>query len=177
MEVTIRPANPGDVEAMVAILPRLAEFELPPNRKAEDLWTGDADTLRAWAGGDETLADVLRVLAADAEGHGVVGVALVRLQPEFKSKAPSAHLEAIAIAPVADGHGIGKRLLAEAEATSRAAGALSMTLHVFANNERARSVYDRAGWNGELLRYVKPLASGATAESTIESTSDTGDAT
>ena len=40
-----------------------------------------------------------------------------------------------------------------------------MTLHAFANNERARSVYDRAGWNGELLRYVKPL------------TSDTGDAT
>jgi ribosomal protein S18 acetylase RimI-like enzyme len=30
-----------------------------------------------------------------------------------------------------------------------------MTLHVFANNERARSVYDRFGYSGELLRYVK----------------------
>jgi ribosomal protein S18 acetylase RimI-like enzyme len=33
-----------------------------------------------------------------------------------------------------------------------------MTLHVFANNERARSVYERTGYAGELLRYVKHLA-------------------
>ena len=150
----IRPATPDDLDAMLAILPRLAEFKLPPNRKAVDLWQGDADTLRTWAADG---SDALRVLVADHEGTGVVGVALVRLQPEFMSGAPSAHLEAIAVATVADGHGVGRRLLEAAEDEATRGGALSMTLHVFANNERARSVYDRSGYDGELLRYVKPL--------------------
>jgi len=151
---SIRPATADDLDAMLAIMPRLAEFELPPRRRAGDLWEGDADTLRAWAVDGN---DALIVLVADAAGAGVVGVALVRLQPEFMSHAPGAHLEAIGVAPEADGHGLGRRLLAEAERAALAAGALSMTLHVFANNERARSVYDRAGYDGELLRYVKHL--------------------
>jgi ribosomal protein S18 acetylase RimI-like enzyme len=28
-------------------------------------------------------------------------------------------------------------------------------LHVFATNERARRLYERAGFDGELLRYIK----------------------
>ena len=152
--VSIRPGRAEDIEAMVAILPRLAEFELPPRRHAGDLWEDDAKALRAWA---EQGDDNAIVLVADDVEAGVVGVAFVRLQPEFMSKAPSGHLEALAIAPIADGHGIGRRLLEAAEDAAKAAGAVAMTLHVFANNERARSVYDRHGYEGELLRYVKHL--------------------
>lgn len=156
-DARIRPATPDDLEAMLEILPRLAEFELPARRRAEDLWGGDAETLRCWAtkGGHD---DALVVLVADHDDEGVVGVALVRLQPEFMSREPSAHLEAIGVSPVADGHGVGRRLLAAAEAAALDRGACSMTLHVFANNERARSVYERTGYAGELLRYVKHLA-------------------
>ncbi|MEE4298321.1 MAG: GNAT family N-acetyltransferase [Pseudomonadales bacterium] len=153
-EARIRAGRPDDLDAMLAILPRLAEFELPARRRPEQLWESDAATLRAWA---EAGHDELVVFVAEHEPHGVVGLALVRLQPEFMSRAPSAHLEAIGVAPVADGHGLGRRLLAEAERAALAAGALSMTLHVFANNERARSVYERTGYEGELLRYVKHL--------------------
>ncbi|MEE4361972.1 MAG: GNAT family N-acetyltransferase [Pseudomonadales bacterium] len=151
-DARIRPGTPDDLDAMLALLPRLAEFELPEGRAAEDLWRGDAQTLERWArqGDDDCI-----VLVAEDDRHGVVGVALVRLQPEFMNRTPSAHLEAIAIARVADGHGLGRRLLAEAEAAAVRRGAGSMTLHVFANNERARSVYDRHGYAGELLRYVK----------------------
>ena len=153
-DARIRPARPEDLDAMVRILPRLADFEVPARRRPGDLWESDAATLRAWAehGGDDLI-----VLVADAESEGVVGVALVRLQPEFMSRAPSGHLEALGVAPVADGHGLGRRLLAEAERAALEAGALSMTLHVFANNARARSVYERTGYDGELMRYVKHL--------------------
>ncbi|HSG87670.1 MAG TPA: GNAT family N-acetyltransferase [Pseudomonadales bacterium] len=151
---TIRPATPVDLQAMLAILPRLAEFETPPRRNPDDLWQGDARTLERWAAEGH---DDLIVLVAEDEAAGVVGLALVRLQPEFMSGAPGAHLEAIAVAAIADGHGLGRRLLAAAEEAAMARGAGSMTLHVFANNERARSVYDRAGYSGELLRYVKHL--------------------
>ena len=158
-ESRIRRGVPDDLEAMLAILPRLAEFELPARRRPGDLWEGDARTLRAWAEGGtaESGHDDLIVLVADHDVHGVVGLALVRLQPEFMSRDPGAHLEAIGVAPVADGHGVGRMLLTEAERAALAAGARSMTLHVFANNERARSVYERTGYEGELLRYVKHL--------------------
>ncbi|MEE4383989.1 MAG: GNAT family N-acetyltransferase [Pseudomonadales bacterium] len=151
-DARIRPATPDDLDAMCALLPRLAEFELPAGRAAEDLWKGDAQTLARWAAGEEP--DCI-VLVAEDETHGVVGLALVRLQPEFMSRDPSAHLEAIAIATVADGQGLGRRLLRAAEDAAEESGARSMTLHVFVNNERARSVYDRHGYAGELMRYVK----------------------
>ena len=48
-------------------------------------------------------------------------------------------------------------LLDAAEKEAAAHGALTMTLHVFANNARARGFYDRAGYDGELMRYIKIL--------------------
>ena len=40
----------------------------------------------------------------------------------------------------------------------RARGARSMSLHVFSTNMRARAVYERLGYDGELMRYIKRLA-------------------
>ena len=79
------------------------------------------------------------------------------LRPELLSHEPSAHLEAIALDPAAEGRGVAQALLAAAEAAASARGALTMTLHVFAVNERARRLYDRAGYDGELMRYIKAL--------------------
>lgn len=151
MQLTIREGRPEDLPAMLALLPRLADFPLPEGRAPEDTYQGDGKTLKAWAEGGEAAC---RVTVAEDEA-GLLGFTLVRLQPEFMSGAPSAHLEVIIIDARADGTGLGKTLLERAEAAVQAEGASSMTLHVFSNNARARSVYDRFGYTGELLRYVK----------------------
>ena len=57
--------------------------------------------------------------------------------------------------------GLGGRLLAAAESDAGEQGAQSLTLHVFAVNERARRLYEKAGFEGELMRYIKELP-GAT---------------
>jgi ribosomal protein S18 acetylase RimI-like enzyme len=135
---------------------RLAEHgEARPTRERrapEHLWHGDAELLRAWAAGGAP-ALLVRV-AVDADDL-VLGVALVSLRGELLSHAPSAHLEVLAIHAAAEGRGIGRALLDSAEDAARAHGAQSMTLHVFANNTRARAVYERMGYDGELLRYIK----------------------
>ena len=152
MDYAIRPAQIMDLEAMIALLPRLAEFELPPKRVAAQLWEGDAALLRRWAGGE---APECFVEVAVDPGGALLGVALVSLREELLSHEPSAHLEVIVLDPRADGHGIGRALIASVEAAARQKGARSMSLHVFANNHRARHVYAQIGYEGELLRYIK----------------------
>ncbi len=155
MDMIVRPAARADGDAILALMPRLAAFDLPESRNPEHLWMHDAVLLRKWLEGE---ADSCRIHVADAGGGEIVGLAMVSLRPELLSLEPSAHLEALAVAPGFEGQGLGHRLIEAAEVDARANGAETMTLHVFAVNTRARRLYERAGYDGELVRYIKPLA-------------------
>jgi len=150
---TIVDADASHGEAMLALMPRLADYDIPPTRNPDDLWRHDAEMLRAWLAGRE----VCIVHAALDDDGQVLGFSLVRLRPELLSHEPSAHLEALALDRRAEGRGIAQALLARAEAEARRQGARSMTLHVFAVNTRARKLYERSGYVGELMRYIKHL--------------------
>ena len=56
-----------------------------------------------------------------------------------------------------EGQGIGQMLLRAAEGEAVAHGAQTITLHVFSSNKRARGFYERSGYDGELMRYIKPI--------------------
>jgi ribosomal protein S18 acetylase RimI-like enzyme len=155
MSYRIRPATPTDVDTILDLFPRLAAFELPANRSAEDLWRGDAELLRSWSMGQ---APQCMVHVAVDRQQAILGIAMAQLREELLSHAPSAHLEVIVVRDDAEGQGIGKALIHTIEQAVREQGAQSMTLHVFATNTRARAVYERLGYNGELIRYIKHLS-------------------
>lgn len=138
---------------MLAMMPRLAEFDVPASRNPEHLWRDDASVMQTWLDGNAEDC-LVQVAVADAE---ILGFTLVRLRPELLSHAPSSHLEAIAVSDAAEGQGIGLALLDAAEENARSHGAESMTLHVFASNTRAREFYERNNYAGELLRYIKDI--------------------
>ena len=150
---TIIEAGASHGEAMLALMPRLADYDVPPTRNPDDLWRHDAEVLREWLAGRQ---QCIVHAAIDDDGR-VLGFSLVRLRPELLSHEPSAHLEAIALDRRAEGRGIAQALLAHAERAAHEQGAQSMTLHVFAVNTRARKLYERAGYDGELMRYIKHL--------------------
>jgi ribosomal protein S18 acetylase RimI-like enzyme len=152
MSFQIRSAVSGDGEAMLALMPRLASFDLPKSRNPLDLWRSDAAMLQRWLDGEA--AECFVHVAVD-DAQKVLGFTLVSLRPELLSHEPSAHLEAIAVDGAAEGMGVGQALLAAAESEAKSQGAQSMTLHVFASNTRARAFYEQSGYNGELLRYIK----------------------
>ncbi len=158
MDLSIRHATAEDGDALLALMPRLAAFDLPESRNPEHLWMHDAALLRDWLAGK---AESCRIHVVDAGAGEIAGLAIVTLRPELLSLEPSAHLEALAVAPGFEGRGLGQRLLAAAEADAKAHGAETMSLHVFAVNARARRLYERAGYDGELMRYIKPLADAA----------------
>lgn len=140
-------------DAILALMPRLADYDVPESRNPTHLWMHDAAMLEQWLRGE---AECIVHVAVDATDK-VVGFAMTTLRPELLSHEPSAHLEAIALDPAAEGRGVAAALLAAAEAAALLQGAQSMTLHVFAVNDRARRLYERAGYDGELIRYIKTL--------------------
>ena len=150
----IRPLQPSDITLALALLPHLADFELPPHRQADDLWHSDAELLKQVAAG-QAQASFAEVMVNDKDQP--IGLILVTLRAELLSHAPSAHLEAIVVSPECRGQGHGARLLQHAEDKVRSLGAASLTLHVFANNLRARGLYDKSGYDSELIRAIKHL--------------------
>ena len=153
MKFRIRDAVVEDGDAMLALVPRLADFDVPASRNPEHLYRDDAKLLQRWLDGeDECLVQV----AEDAERQ-VAGFTLVRLRPEMLSGEPSAHLEAIVVSESAEGKGVARALLNAAEQGAKDRGALTITLHVFASNTRARAFYDRSGYDGELIRHIKAI--------------------
>ena len=155
MSHQIRPATPTDLDPILDLFPRLAAFDLPQHRTAEDLWRGDADLLRLWSTGQAS--QCLVYVAVNTE-QTILGIAMAQLREELLSHAPSAHLEVIVVRDDAEGQGIGQALIQTIEQAVREQGALSITLHVFVTNTRARAVYERLGYNGELIRYIKHLS-------------------
>ncbi len=153
MNFKIRNAQSSDGDQMLALMPRLAAFDVPQSRNPEHLWRDDAKLMQSWLDG-EAEGCLVQVAVDDAE---ILGFTLVRLRPELLSHAPSAHLEAIAVSEAAQGQGVGLALLNAAEDNARSQGAKSMTLHVFASNTRAREFYERNTYTGELLRYIKDI--------------------
>ena len=149
-----RAANPNDYDALLKLLPQLADFEIPIRRVAKDLWEGDAALLK------EVLEKKSRGTFADVavdSNDQIQGVILVTMREEILSHEPSAHLEAIVVNPDARGQGLGRRLLKRTEKRVRELGAISLTLHVFSNNFRARSLYRSYGFEEEMLRCIKWL--------------------
>ena len=155
MSVHVRSAASDDGDAILALMPRLASFDVPESRNPVDLWRSDAAVFQRWLDGQA--AECLVHVAVD-DTEKIVGFTLVSLRPELLSHEPSAHLEAIAVGEGAEGMGVGQALLAAAENEAKAHGALTITLHVFANNTRACGFYEKSGYDGELIRYIKELA-------------------
>jgi ribosomal protein S18 acetylase RimI-like enzyme len=155
MTYQIRSATHADLDQMLELFPRLAAFDLPANRSPEDLWRGDAELLRLWSAG--RAPHCLVYVAADPN-QAILGIAMAQLREELLSHEPSAHLEVIVVRDEAEGQGIGKALIAAIEQAVQQQGARSITLHVFATNTRARAVYERLGYSGELIRYIKHLS-------------------
>lgn len=148
----IRAALPKDEDAICALLPQLADFNVPARRNPDDLWQGDAALVRQILAGEA--ADSFCQVATD-EMDRILGVIVVTMREELMSHTPSAHLEAIVVAPAARGQRLGERLLAHCESETKARGAQSLSLHVFSNNQRARNLYVKSGFEEELIRATK----------------------
>lgn len=141
-----------DAPTLSHLAARLAGFEVPAWRTAEEIAQADARgmiaSIRSGRRDDQ-------VFLAEREGVPV-GCLQVQASVDFFGR-HHAHISVIATSAAAEGTGVGRALMHHAEAWARERGLSLLTLHVFAANARARRFYEQAGMAPEFLRYAKQL--------------------
>lgn len=154
MPLRLRPAIATDEDFLLELAKRLADFERPAWRTAEEIAAVEDAPIRAALAepSDETAI----LVAEDSTGERV-GYLMMVTQKDFFTGRPNPHLSILAVAPGQDGRGVGSFLLEAAEDWARRRGSGFLTLTVFCANERARRLYDRNGWQPEVMRYRKNL--------------------
>lgn len=154
-DVSVRAARPADRDAVLALMPRLEAFGLPQNVPAGSVAAGET---RAMAEALERLPEGGALqLAVDASDR-VLGVLFLETRCDYFTGRRHGHVGVLAVAAEAEGRGVGRVLLAAADAWGRAEGFDRLTLSVFEGNARARRVYEQAGYRADLVRYRKDLA-------------------
>ena len=149
---SIRLATPDDEPALLGMAARMANFEVPAWRSASEIIEADGrDMLRAVL---ERHPDH-EVVVAEAGGVPA-GCLYILAATDFFGRR-HAHISVIATSEAAEGTGVGRALLAYAEHWAQGRGLRLLTLNVFAANARARRFYEHAGFEVELVKYVKPL--------------------
>ena len=149
----IRPATPADEPAVLALTCELADFAVPPWRTAGEIRQADLPILRA-ALASTPLDQFLHV--AEDDGR-ILGFVYAVTNRDYFTGELHAYVEDLAIAPDARGKGVARELMEAVEDWTRAQGYRRIRLAVWAQNERARGLYEHLGFRPETMYYIKEL--------------------
>ncbi len=156
--LSIRPMEPGDREAVAALL-------LDLNR-VENAFTGDRHV--EVGAGHDCLAENERYIAEQggailvaAAGGAVNGTLLLAFETADAYVRPDlracARVLDLVVATHARGTGIGSMLLMEAETFAREAGLSALLIGAVSDNAGAIALYERAGFRRQAVELLKPL--------------------
>ena len=150
----IRLAESDDDEFILGLLHRFVDFPLPNGRTRTDCLKGiEADLVRHL---DEQPSNSYIFVAENEDGEPVGFVHLQKTQDYFTGRV-NCHISDLAVAQTHEGQGVGRALLDHAETWAREHRCHLITLAVFPGNERARKIYEEAGYGADLLRLAKPV--------------------
>lgn len=151
--VRIRKAKAADRRFILETAERLADFELPPWRKAEDVIATEVGVLEKVF---ETL-DEAALYVAETEAGDPLGFLYLERHTDYFTRQPHGHVSMVALAREAEGRGAGKALMQAAEDWARDNGLPYLALNVFGLNTRARALYERLGYAPDTVKYLKVL--------------------
>lgn len=149
----IRLAEDDDT-FILGLVPRFVEFDLPPWRRRHECIEGIRRDIAHHL--DDQPANSFLFVAENAEGERVGFMHLQKTQDFFTGRS-NCHISDLAVAPGHEGQGVGRALLRHAEDWAREHRCALVTLAVLPGNERARALYEAAGYGNDLVRMAKPV--------------------
>ncbi len=153
--ITIRPAEPSDREFLSNLSSRLSGV---PGPVWHDLAAMEGFQARYMAAtfAAPALEGSSTLVALSGDGRRL-GYIHMRPGKDGVTEEPCGYVSLLALQKDAEGTGVARRLMAEAEDWARARGYRLLSLDVFADNRHAVDFYARGGFRSETLRMVKPL--------------------
>lgn len=152
--IVIRPATAGDREWILPLAPRLHDFGPPPFRPRDAMDRAVVASIDGALSGKTPGAEVLVAEGADGSPLGFIHLHGAR---DFFTGEEHGHVSDIVVKAEAEGRGVGRALMAEAEAWARKRGYRLLSLHVFEANARARALYAHLGYRADIRKLIKPL--------------------
>jgi GNAT superfamily N-acetyltransferase len=152
-ELLVRRASVGDVEAVLALVPRLVAFGPPAWRDADEMTRTDRAVIVA-ALASETGDPVVYVAES---GSGLAGFVHLHSQVDYFRRREHGHVADLVVAETYEGQGVASRLIAEAERWARARGYDWLTISVFEENARAAGLYGHLGFERDTVNLLKTL--------------------
>ncbi|MCE5232857.1 MAG: GNAT family N-acetyltransferase [Mizugakiibacter sp.] len=152
--IRIRLAEAEDDAFILGLAERFTGFDLPGWRKRGETTAGIRRDLERHL--REQPPNSYMFVAEDDDGARV-GFLHLQKVVDFFTGQPNCHISDLAVAPDREGRGIGRALLAYADDWAREHHCRLVTLAAFPANERARALYEKAGFGIDLLRLAKPL--------------------
>ena len=153
--IQTRPASISDKGFIISLLPRLEEFGPPPWRDVTQLLATDTQVLS-----DKLMNKPPGTSIFIAEDDQGVALGFIHLKSgkDYYYHEDHGHIADLIVAPEAEGRGIGRVLIEKGEEWARSQGFRWLMVSVFAQNLRAREVYQRLGYGEDIMKYVKELA-------------------
>lgn len=155
MPFLIRRYTPADQEFVLSLAERFTDFDLPDWRSAAELDTSNHLALQKTLADPEP--DSVIWIAVDEETGRPAGFAHVHSETDFFNGKTVGYLSDLAVDKAYEGQGVGRMLLQTAEDWALMSGYPQLALNVFASNVRARQMYEKFGFQQEVVKYVKPL--------------------
>ncbi|MDQ0167136.1 ribosomal protein S18 acetylase RimI-like enzyme [Bacillus horti] len=96
------------------------------------------------------------IFVAEEDGEFIGYIELTE-QTDYFTGEKQGYVSAIAVLPQGEGKGIGKKLMQKAEEWTAEKGIQVLVLDVFQKNERAIKLYEKLGYQQEIVKMTKVL--------------------
>lgn len=154
MMIRIRDYRPSDREFILSLVSRFSEFTLPEWRQREEI---DGTNLASIERALEALKPDSAIYIAENENGTPAGFIHLQTETDYFRDEKYGYISDLAVDEPFEGQGIGRLLLKAAEDWARTNSYQLLALYVFAGNTRARQVYEKYGFQQEVIKYVKAV--------------------
>lgn len=152
MTIHIRTFKPTDGDFILSLVSRFSEFELPNWRSGQEIDNANLALLQKSMQQPEP--DSVIFVAEDENGIQA-GFIHLQTQTDYFNGEKHAYISDLAVDKSFEGNGIGSLLLDKAEEWVLQKNYRFLTLYVFAGNKHARHLYEKRGFDQEVIKYVK----------------------
>jgi len=157
MTIHIRTFKSTDSEFVLSLVSRFSEFTLPVWRSVQEIDSSNHALLLKSIQKPEPES---AIFIAEDENATSAGFIHLQTQTDYFNGEKHGYISDLVVEESFEGQGVGRLLIHKAEEWALQKGYRILTLYVFSGNTHARHLYEKRGFEEEVIKYVKVLNPG-----------------